>query len=205
MTIYVNLCQHLKVDTSAIDDILRLQTDGLDKKNLDDICIFSPETAEIHVTAFDSWKEVVDILPTLEHRNKGYVFKKLWCCTCSRVGNNCTTVNDVLKEVWIDVEKRWQLFGEQLKDGTLTFYEFVEMFGSISEENGQRLNDEITLFNITDHVATTRVDQWRKYTRLTACVNGAEAILALQTQYKLEGDFEAMQTIASVINREVPI
>ncbi|XP_052224866.1 E3 ubiquitin-protein ligase rnf213-alpha-like [Dreissena polymorpha] len=197
MTIYVNLCQHLKVDTSAIDDILRLQTDGLDKKNLDDICIFSPETAEIHVTAFDSWKEVVDILPTLEHRNKGYVFKKLWCCTCSRVGNNCTTVNDVLKEVWIDVEKRWQLFGEQLKDGTLTFYEFVEMFGSISEENGQRLNDEITLFNITDHVATTRVDQWRKYTRLTACVNGAEAILALQTQYKLEGDFEAMQTIAS--------
>ncbi|XP_052808603.1 E3 ubiquitin-protein ligase rnf213-alpha-like isoform X2 [Mya arenaria] len=201
MTVFVNLCHHLKsVDTRAIDEVLQ-KTSQLEKHSLIEVCkpIVVEDTGgtlEPHLRAFDVEQDILDILPRLEQLTEGHVFIKIWNDTCSGTTERCDTPLDVVNVIWNPAYERWNNFCKQLKTGELMFVDAERMFG-IFKDDDERILQEIVELDITRETGYERIKQIKQNRQLSACVAGARVILKFQKQYRLQGDFQAIKTIVS--------
>ncbi|WAR07210.1 RN213-like protein, partial [Mya arenaria] len=136
MTVFVNLCEHLKsVDTRAIDKVLQ-KTLELEKHSLMEFCKpkamkDSEGTSGPDLRAFDVEPTVLDILPKLERLTEGHVFMKIWTDTCLGTTEGCETPLDVVNVVWKpafeSILKETSNFEILTKTGQKEFKVFIDL------------------------------------------------------------------------------
>ncbi|XP_052808691.1 E3 ubiquitin-protein ligase rnf213-alpha-like isoform X2 [Mya arenaria] len=201
MAVFVSHCQPLKsVDTSAIDEVLH-KTSKLENHSLIEFCKPKAvenfnETIEPDLRAFDVEPEILDILPTLERLAQGVVFKKIWREVCSVKTEGCVTPFDVVNMVWKPAFERWNIFRELLQTGELMFEDADKRFRSFKGEDEKLLQEMLDL-ELPRATADERIKQIKQNRQLSDCVEGATVILHFQHQYKLQGDFQAIETIVT--------
>ncbi|KAH3735719.1 hypothetical protein DPMN_042254 [Dreissena polymorpha] len=203
MSVLVNHCNGISVDTHAIDKVLREVT-HLDGQPLNKYC--KPEVVtsqrhavEHHINALNVPNVVLDILPRLEVLEQSFVFEKMWQLACNKDGHSCSTLEEVVAIIWTPVEKRWKEFGVKLETGNIMFNEFNSMFNHFRDDE-KRLVSEITTFGISENIACNRIRQAHEHMQLQSCVSGAKALLKVQRKYNLRGDFEAIKNISEHID-----
>ncbi|XP_053388233.1 E3 ubiquitin-protein ligase rnf213-alpha-like, partial [Mercenaria mercenaria] len=206
MKILVDLCSHLPtVCTGSIETVLQKFVD-IENYQVSEFCNTNALNEDIRleqfypeVYAFDVPDAVCRILPNLKMHKSSFVFEKMWDNGCR--GKQCTTLGDVVGNVWFPVKWRWDRFVNSVATGDILFQEFDEMVGNIYKDDEQGLFAELRKMSIPDRCARERIEQLKQYTKLESCVKGAKVIMEVQHKYALNGDFKPVENIVEHTNR----
>ncbi|XP_052243455.1 E3 ubiquitin-protein ligase RNF213-like [Dreissena polymorpha] len=120
---------------------------------------------------------------------------QMWA-ECQQYHKRPFTIDEILDDVWVPTVLRWKLFGEKLQSGNILADDVDRQLASTFQEQDEKLEREITVFGIPEKMAKLRISQIKQWRHLRACVDGALAILKLQTHCGLKGNFEPIRKIA---------
>lgn len=108
------------------------------------------------------------------------------------------TINEVMENVWQKVHKHWTNLVEEIIFGDITFKEFQQHFKNIPDDN---LEEQLLHLSMTSSNGwiKLRLRQFNQYRILEQCVYGANVILKVVQEYKLEGNFQPIKMIEKMV------
>ncbi|XP_060597648.1 E3 ubiquitin-protein ligase rnf213-alpha-like, partial [Ruditapes philippinarum] len=204
MAIFASVCTHLaNVDTSSIDDTLKKQED-LEIHQIREFCVPADitkvdvvDTYQPRLCAFKLSPLVLDVVPQLHACYTSNTFMMLWNAQCKEVFNQCSTLDDVVQNVWNIVKNQWDTITNKIKSGNIKFQDFEKLVSQKYRDNYDQMKAELRTMSILDNIIDKRIDQLRKYRQLETCVKGAKTILKFAKEYNLKGDFSQIRVIAT--------
>lgn len=93
---------------------------------------------------------------------------------------------------------RLDSISKQITSGKIKFTDFEKFVARLYGDDYEAMVKEMTILKVTERCARQRTDQLKKYRQMEDCVNGAKTILKFKLEYKLEGDFDQIELIATV-------
>lgn len=108
------------------------------------------------------------------------------------------TINEVMENVWQKVYKHWTSLVREIASGDITFKEFQQHFKNIPNDNLEEQLKNLSITSNKDWIKE-RLRQFNQYRVLEQCVYGANVILKVVQEYKLEGDFQPIKMIEKMV------
>lgn len=108
------------------------------------------------------------------------------------------TLDEVMENVWQNVHQNWTNLGRKIAVGDITFEEFQQHFKNIPNDNLEEQLKNLSITSNKDWIKE-RLRQFNQYRVLEQCVYGANVILKVVQEYKLEGDFQPIKMIEKMV------
>lgn len=133
--------------------------------------------------------------------SEGLLFLNLWIKQGQKevaMKQGPLTINEVIENVWQKVYKHWTSLVREIAFGDITFKEFQQHFKNIPND---KLEEQLLHLSMTssNHWIKERLRQFNQYKILEQCVYGANVILKVVQEYKLEGDFQPIKMIEKMV------
>lgn len=129
------------------------------------------------------------------------LFLNIWIKQGQKEGakkNGPLTVNEVIENVWQNAHQSWVSLGRKITSGDITFKEFQQHFKNIPNDNLEEQLKHLSMTSKKDWIKE-RLRQFNQYRVLEQCVYGANVILKVVQEYKLEGDFQPIRMIEKMV------
>ncbi len=206
--------------TVADDELMEKVQSDISSRRLNEVCIpmAAADLAEEGVTQQTSTKirffehsdAVEKMLQPLSDIKESHVFNILWRNQASKEGkipgHIVLSLEDVAKRVWQPVYSE-QLPGkaDKLGDGSITLREVEQLFNEIKDQRDILEEEVRTILNVTgsmeQNILDTRLQQIEDYYRYQNLSNIAAELVNVRDAFSLEGDFAAMETLSTVVNK----
>ncbi|XP_033741838.1 E3 ubiquitin-protein ligase rnf213-alpha-like [Pecten maximus] len=206
VTVLIDMCTRIEVDREALEgrhrslqDCSNVQMAQLCKPGVLDE-LMHPEQYQPVVTAFNLSPEELELLPYMKHCISSLVFTNKWDSTGHKTIRQIErklSVAEIFEHVWQPSIDWWNSVRGKVKQGSMTFKEFDEMFG---QHDYQVIKKEFTLMEENGRWIEERMKQIKLFRDLKNCVQGAKIILEVVEAYGLKGDFTPIQLITSVMS-----
>lgn len=108
------------------------------------------------------------------------------------------TFDEVMENVWQNLHQNWTNLGRKIALGDITFKEFQQHFKNIPNDNLEEQLKHLSMTSKKDWIKE-RLRQFNQYRVLEQCVYGANVILKVVQEYKLEGDFQPIRMIEKMV------
>ncbi|XP_061169274.1 E3 ubiquitin-protein ligase rnf213-alpha-like [Saccostrea echinata] len=207
--IFVQQCQHFKVDLCEIDKKMESLT-NIERMKVLEVCkpatldkVSNIDNYDPVVNIFNLPPDVLDILPHLKRMSEGVLFFNMWIKQGQREEakkKSPLTIEEVVENVWQNVKHTWLGLGRKIASGDITFREFQQYFGNIPADNLEEQLSYLPIGKTNDKDwIKERIRQFQQHRILEQCVYGANVILKVVKEYELKGDFEPVKMIDKMV------
>ena len=191
----------------ALKARLNYDLESMPVKKFCEPCVYTPEAAvqdcEPKLTFFNLDNEAMLMLGKLFGRRLSVVFNNIWNNSLQslqrKLDNHPITLAQIVSDVWVVSENKWNLLCRRIFSGEVTFME-IDLHFSRFDKNHEMIKRELLIACDTKETADRRLWQIEQYHRLADFSEGAKVMLDLRDGFQLTGNFDVVEDLTNLVS-----